>query len=155
LNVISLYVNTTKNDISFFLLEKKIITVQMESQNIRPEKLTNLHKFTNQISNESKSMESSNKSKLEESKSREHLKTEHQPISGANSHQSNSPGSGKCYKCNRKVGLLGFKCRCGNIFCSGHRHCEDHNCPIDYKQLHREKIKKENPKVENSKIVPI
>jgi len=138
----------------------------MESQNIRPEKLANLHKFTNQISNEPKSVESSNEPKLVESSNESKLvqpqKTEPQPISGVNSQQSNSPGtspmspgSGKCYKCNRKVGLLGFKCRCGNIFCSGHRHSEDHNCPIDYKQLHREKIKKENPKIEGSKIVPI
>ena len=38
-----------------------------------------------------------------------------------------------CWKCDRKVGHLGFKCDCNYIFCKSHRHFSDHDCPYDYK----------------------
>jgi len=31
--------------------------------------------------------------------------------------------------CRKKVGLLGFACRCGGVFCATHRLYEDHACP--------------------------
>jgi predicted nucleic acid binding AN1-type Zn finger protein len=39
----------------------------------------------------------------------------------------------KCNLCEKKVGLLGFECRCKKIFCSIHRTPEQHNCSFDYK----------------------
>ena len=42
--------------------------------------------------------------------------------------QKDSDGNGgkkkknRCLKCNKKVGLTGFPCRCGGLFCSLHRY---------------------------------
>ena len=41
----------------------------------------------------------------------------------------------KCFGCRKKVGLLGFECRCSNTFCSGCRMPEDHGCSIDWKTV--------------------
>jgi len=58
----------------------------------------------------------------------------------------------RCYKCKKKIGLTGFKCRCGYIFCSEHRYSDKHECTFDYKLAGRENIAKANPKVVASKI---
>lgn len=58
----------------------------------------------------------------------------------------------RCFCCNKKVGLLGFDCRCGYVFCSGHRHAADHNCTFDFAALDRKKLSKDNPLVAASKI---
>ncbi|XP_010448442.1 PREDICTED: zinc finger A20 and AN1 domain-containing stress-associated protein 10-like [Camelina sativa] len=46
-------------------------------------------------------------------------------------------GKRRCGICKRKVGVLGFKCRCGHMFCGSHRYPEEHSCPFDYKQSGR------------------
>lgn len=61
----------------------------------------------------------------------------------------------KCWVCLRKVGLLGFKCRCDYIFCSKHRHYTDHACDYDYKTPAREELARKNPVVQGIKIVKI
>jgi hemolysin activation/secretion protein len=33
----------------------------------------------------------------------------------------------RCFSCNKKVGLLGFRCRCDYVFCSMHRYVSDHS----------------------------
>ncbi|KAG7541521.1 Zinc finger A20-type [Arabidopsis thaliana x Arabidopsis arenosa] len=43
----------------------------------------------------------------------------------------------RCGICKRKVGMLGFNCRCGHMFCGSHRYPEEHSCPFDYKQSGR------------------
>ena len=48
--------------------------------------------------------------------------------------------------------LLGFECRCGNLYCSLHRYADKHDCSFDYKKLGREEIQKRNPKVVANKI---
>ncbi|KAL6639915.1 hypothetical protein ACP70R_022225 [Stipagrostis hirtigluma subsp. patula] len=58
----------------------------------------------------------------------------------------------RCAACRKKVGLLGFPCRCGGTFCSLHRYAEKHSCHFDYKKADREKIAKNNPLVVASKI---
>ncbi|XP_010907320.1 zinc finger A20 and AN1 domain-containing stress-associated protein 6 [Elaeis guineensis] len=58
----------------------------------------------------------------------------------------------RCLRCRKKVGLTGFKCRCGGTFCSAHRHSETHECSIDYKSAGRQYIAKENPVVKAEKI---
>lgn len=55
--------------------------------------------------------------------------------------------------CKKKLGLNGFECKCGTITCSAHRYPFEHSCPIDYKQIARDKIKKNNPVVIADKIV--
>ncbi|KAK4770652.1 hypothetical protein SAY87_031184 [Trapa incisa] len=58
----------------------------------------------------------------------------------------------RCSKCNKKVGLTGFKCRCGNIFCGTHRHPETHECTFDYKEAGKDVISRANPKVKADKL---
>ncbi|RXM30775.1 AN1-type zinc finger protein 5 [Acipenser ruthenus] len=58
----------------------------------------------------------------------------------------------RCFMCRKKVGLTGFGCRCGNLFCGLHRYSDQHNCPYDYKAEAAEKIRKENPVVVADKI---
>ncbi|XP_062383497.1 AN1-type zinc finger protein 5b [Sardina pilchardus] len=62
------------------------------------------------------------------------------------------PKKNRCFSCRKKVGLTGFDCRCGNIFCGIHRYSDKHNCPYDYKAEAAAKIRKENPVVVADKI---
>jgi len=61
----------------------------------------------------------------------------------------------RCSGCRRKVGLTGFRCRCGDLFCSEHRYSDRHDCSYDYKSAGRESIARENPVVKAAKIVRI
>ncbi|CAO2191562.1 unnamed protein product [Urochloa humidicola] len=58
----------------------------------------------------------------------------------------------RCASCNKKVGLLGFVCRCGGTFCSVHRYTDKHPCDFDFKAAGREQIAKKNPLVVAPKI---
>ncbi|KAG2545354.1 hypothetical protein PVAP13_9KG425762 [Panicum virgatum] len=57
--------------------------------------------------------------------------------------------------CRKKVGLLGFRCCCGETFCGVHRYAEKHACGFDYKRAGREQIAKNNPVVVADKIAKI
>lgn len=61
----------------------------------------------------------------------------------------------RCVLCRKKVGLTGFKCRCGGTFCSYHRYSESHECSFDYKSAGREAIARENLIVKAEKIEKI
>ncbi|KAI3444989.1 hypothetical protein Pfo_001654 [Paulownia fortunei] len=61
----------------------------------------------------------------------------------------------RCSGCRRKVGLTGFRCRCGELFCADHRYSDRHDCSFDYKSAGREAIARENPVVKAAKIVKI
>ncbi|XP_022865224.1 zinc finger A20 and AN1 domain-containing stress-associated protein 5-like [Olea europaea var. sylvestris] len=61
----------------------------------------------------------------------------------------------RCSGCRRKVGLTGFRCRCGELFCADHRYTDRHDCSYDYKAAGREAITRENPVVKAAKIVKI
>ncbi|EGG23803.1 putative zinc finger protein [Cavenderia fasciculata] len=58
----------------------------------------------------------------------------------------------KCFNCSKKVGLLGFKCRCDYVFCSAHRYSDKHDCSFDYKSAGKAALAKANPIVAGSKI---
>ncbi|VAH42886.1 zinc finger A20 and AN1 domain-containing stress-associated protein 12-like [Triticum dicoccoides] len=58
----------------------------------------------------------------------------------------------RCMACKKKVGLLGFACRCGGTFCSLHRYVDGHACGFDYKKIGREQIAQQNPLVAPSKL---
>ncbi|XP_074834248.1 AN1-type zinc finger protein 5-like isoform X2 [Carettochelys insculpta] len=58
----------------------------------------------------------------------------------------------RCFTCRKKIGLTGFDCRCGNLFCAIHRYSDMHSCPYDYKAEAAEKIRKENPIIVAEKI---
>jgi hypothetical protein len=74
----------------------------------------------------------------------------------------NSPGSSggkkgrkRCRECNKKVGLLGFACKCEGLFCSIHRYSDKHGCDYDYKSPGAEQIRKSNPTVVAEKVKKI
>ncbi|KAJ0969307.1 hypothetical protein J5N97_022184 [Dioscorea zingiberensis] len=61
----------------------------------------------------------------------------------------------RCSSCRKRVGLTGFRCRCGDLFCGRHRYSEFHDCSFDYKAAGREEISKANPLVRAAKIIKI
>lgn len=61
----------------------------------------------------------------------------------------------RCSTCKKKVGLTGFECRCGGLYCSMHRYSDKHQCSFDYKEMGAEQIKKANPVVKAEKITKI
>ncbi|XP_062327285.1 AN1-type zinc finger protein 6 isoform X3 [Osmerus eperlanus] len=61
----------------------------------------------------------------------------------------------RCFTCRKKVGLTGFDCRCGHVFCGMHRYSDIHKCTFDYKADAAEKIRKENPVIVGEKIQKI
>ncbi|XP_076903008.1 zinc finger A20 and AN1 domain-containing stress-associated protein 5-like [Bidens hawaiensis] len=61
----------------------------------------------------------------------------------------------RCSGCRKKVGLTGFRCRCGEMFCSDHRYSDRHDCSYDYKAAGREAIARENPVVRAAKILKV
>ncbi|KAL9234550.1 hypothetical protein vseg_009409 [Gypsophila vaccaria] len=48
----------------------------------------------------------------------------------------------RCGACNKKVRLLGFECKCGQVYCGSHRYPEKHACSYDYKTVQREALSK-------------
>lgn len=58
----------------------------------------------------------------------------------------------RCFGCNKRVGLLGFECRCGYVFCAGHRHAADHACSFDYASMDKARLASQNPVVAASKL---
>lgn len=61
----------------------------------------------------------------------------------------------RCSKCNKKLGLIPFDCKCGNIFCSKCRYPEEHNCTYDFRASAKEKLEKANPIIKFNKVIPI
>ncbi|KAI3787620.1 hypothetical protein L1987_42218 [Smallanthus sonchifolius] len=60
--------------------------------------------------------------------------------------------SNRCLTCNKKVGVMGFKCKCGDTFCGNHRYPEEHDCDFDFKRSGRDAIAKANPVVKAEKV---
>lgn len=58
----------------------------------------------------------------------------------------------RCLCCNKKVGIVGFKCKCGSTFCGDHRYPETHDCSFDFKEMGRGEIEKANPVVKADKL---
>ncbi|XP_055811610.1 zinc finger A20 and AN1 domain-containing stress-associated protein 6-like [Solanum dulcamara] len=61
----------------------------------------------------------------------------------------------RCLICKKKLGLLGFRCRCGTTFCGIHRYPEVHACAFDFKSMGREAIAKANPLLKADKLEKI
>ncbi|KAI3719132.1 hypothetical protein L6452_20026 [Arctium lappa] len=61
-------------------------------------------------------------------------------------------GATRCTTCRKRVGLTGFSCRCGNLFCCVHRYSDKHDCPFDYLTASRDAIAKGNPVVKGQKL---
>ncbi|KAG6411031.1 hypothetical protein SASPL_129105 [Salvia splendens] len=61
-------------------------------------------------------------------------------------------GPNRCTTCRKRVGLTGFSCRCGDLFCSVHRYSDKHECPFDYRSAAQDAIAKANPLVKADKL---
>ncbi|GAU45038.1 hypothetical protein TSUD_107330 [Trifolium subterraneum] len=61
----------------------------------------------------------------------------------------------RCMTCRKRVGLTGFKCKCGMMLCGTHRYPEQHDCEFDFKGLGKEQIAKANPVVKGEKLEKI
>lgn len=61
-------------------------------------------------------------------------------------------GPSRCGQCRKKVGLCGFKCKCGQLFCGQHRYAESHSCSFDYKASGRVQLSEANPVVQAAKV---
>ncbi|KAK9170433.1 hypothetical protein Syun_002573 [Stephania yunnanensis] len=61
----------------------------------------------------------------------------------------------RCSACRKRVGLAGFRCRCGVTFCGAHRYPEQHGCSFDFRAAGREAIAKANPLVKGEKLEKI
>jgi len=58
----------------------------------------------------------------------------------------------RCWKCNQRIGLLGFKCACLYVFCGKDRYPEQHSCTFDYKTKGKMDLERDNQLVKNNKI---
>ncbi|KAI9121985.1 hypothetical protein K1719_006674 [Acacia pycnantha] len=58
----------------------------------------------------------------------------------------------RCGSCRKRVGLTGFKCKCGATFCGTHRYPEKHGCSFDFKKVGREEIARANPLIKGKKL---
>lgn len=61
----------------------------------------------------------------------------------------------RCALCRKKVGLTGFECRCGGLFCSVHRYSDKHDCKFDYREMGAQEIRRNNPVVVGEKVQKI
>ncbi|KAJ4715513.1 Zinc finger A20 and AN1 domain-containing stress-associated protein [Melia azedarach] len=74
---------------------------------------------------------------------------------GASSANPEKRPANRCSFCRKRIGLTGFKCRCGHTFCSLHRYSDKHDCVFDYKSAGQDAIAKANPVVKADKIEKI
>ncbi|XP_060202699.1 putative zinc finger A20 and AN1 domain-containing stress-associated protein 8 [Lycium barbarum] len=58
----------------------------------------------------------------------------------------------RCMVCRKRVGLIGFSCKCGEIFCRNHRYPEEHACTFNFKSIGRVILAKENPLCKADKL---
>ncbi|XP_073277761.1 zinc finger A20 and AN1 domain-containing stress-associated protein 8-like [Primulina huaijiensis] len=64
-------------------------------------------------------------------------------------------GPKRCTSCRKRVGLTGFSCKCGHLFCSVHRYSDKHDCQFDYRTAAQDAIAKANPLVKGEKLEKI
>lgn len=77
------------------------------------------------------------------------------PTKDDNGNKDAKKKKSRCLACKKKVGLTGFTCRCGGLFCSIHRYSDEHECSFDYKALGAQEISKSNPVVVAQKVSKI
>ncbi|KAM3201481.1 zinc finger A20 and AN1 domain-containing stress-associated protein 8-like [Capsicum annuum] len=61
-------------------------------------------------------------------------------------------GLKKCTACRKRVGLTGFSCKCGHLFCAVHHYSDKHNCPFDSRIAGQNAIAKTNPIIVAEKL---
>lgn len=61
----------------------------------------------------------------------------------------------RCMSCKKKLGLTGFSCRCGGLYCAIHRYSDKHECNFDYKAMGEKEISENNPLIVAQKVAKI
>ncbi|CAN1764784.1 Zinc finger A20 and AN1 domain-containing stress-associated protein 8, partial [Linum perenne] len=51
----------------------------------------------------------------------------------------------KCGSSKKRIGLLGYKCRCARIICVKHQYSEEHGCMFYHMVFERPILEKEHP----------
>ncbi|XP_012251609.1 AN1-type zinc finger protein 6 [Athalia rosae] len=74
---------------------------------------------------------------------------------GKESDKESKKKKNRCVLCRKKVGLTGFECRCGGLYCSVHRYSDKHDCKFDYKEMGAQEIRRNNPVVVGEKVQKI
>jgi len=69
-----------------------------------------------------------------------------------NSDSPSKPKKKRCGVCKKKLGLTGFACHCGIMFCPIHRYADQHGCTYDYAAEGKKQLAKDNPVVQDDKI---
>jgi len=69
--------------------------------------------------------------------------------------EAKKPKKNRCASCKKKVGLTGFTCRCGGMYCGLHRYSDKHDCNFDYNALGKAEIAKANPVIVAEKVAKI
>ena len=82
-------------------------------------------------------------------------KPQSEPQSESSSQNISKPKTNRCLECKKKVGYLGFDCKCKGYFCSSHRYPEKHNCTYDHKTDHINKLRADNPQIMAEKVQKI
>ncbi|OIW05200.1 hypothetical protein TanjilG_19831 [Lupinus angustifolius] len=72
--------------------------------------------------------------------------------SGESSQNKAKTGPSRCATCKKRVGLTGFSCKCGNLFCAMHRYSDKHDCQYDYRAVGQDAIAKANPVIKADKL---
>lgn len=80
------------------------------------------------------------------------ISTETVASDAGESSEQKPKGPTRCTSCKKKVGLTGFSCRCGHIFCTAHRYADRHDCTYDFQTAGREAIAKANPVIKADKL---
>ncbi|BFG37839.1 hypothetical protein CerSpe_241140 [Prunus speciosa] len=79
------------------------------------------------------------------------LSLQNDSVSNTNDNNSGS-NKNRCESFNGKVGVLGFECRCGGVFCGKHRYPETHSGNLDLKKAGRDVLAKQNPLCKGDKL---
>ncbi len=59
-----------------------------------------------------------------------------------------------CDECHKKSYIM-VRCMCGNNYCLSHKYPDSHNCTFDHRKVFRERLERNNPKIEAEKIKKI
>ena len=58
----------------------------------------------------------------------------------------------RCRSYNKKVGFIGFSCRCGAVFYGRHRFADEHSCTFDFNKANCQLLVKQNLLVKVDKL---
>ena len=78
-------------------------------------------------------------------------KTDTKTVTETEVTETQSTKKKRCLVCNKKVGLTGFTCRCGGLFCGSHRSETQHACTFNFAEASNAMLETKLIKVDNSR----